>query len=112
MKTNYMAWAEQPGTIGEVGSTYSIQGFDLNYVGVILGPSVQYRDGEIVFVPSKSYKEKAIQNRTLSDGSKRKFGAELLQHEVRVLMTRGINGLYIYAYDDALREALKKAAMV
>ena len=112
IKTNYMAWAEQPSTIGEVGSTYSIQGFDLNYVGVILGPSVQYRNGEIVFVPSKSYKEKATQNRTLSDGSKKKFGTELLQHEVRVLMTRGINGLYIYAYDDALREALKSAAMV
>ena len=32
----------------------------------------------------------------------------LIQHEVRVLMTRGVEGLYIYAYDDALREALIK----
>ena len=28
----------------------------------------------------------------------------------RQLMTRGVNGLYIYACDDQLREALKKAA--
>lgn len=28
-----LAWAEQPQTIDEVGSTYTIQGFDLNYAG-------------------------------------------------------------------------------
>ena len=37
-----LAWAEQPQTIGEVGSTFTIQRFDLNYAGVILGPSVKY----------------------------------------------------------------------
>ena len=33
-------WAEKPETIHEAGSIYTIQGFDLNYVGVVLGPSV------------------------------------------------------------------------
>lgn len=101
-----LAWAEQPQTIGEIGSTFTIQGFDLNYAGVILGPSVKYRNGKIVFDPSVSYNAKATQNRTLSDGSKQKFGAELIQHEVRVLMTRGVEGLYIYACDEELRKAL------
>ncbi|MBR2554407.1 MAG: DUF2075 domain-containing protein [Aeriscardovia sp.] len=105
-----LAWAEQPQTINEVGSTFTIQGFDLNYAGVILGPSVKYRDGKIVFDPSKSYNEKAIQNRTLSNGKKQKFGEQLLQHEVRVLMTRGVNGLYIYACDDELRKVLQQAS--
>ena len=105
-----LAWAEQPQTINEVGSTFTIQGFDLNYAGVILGPSVKYRNGRIEFDPEKSHNHKAVQNRTLSDGSKQKFGEILLQHEVRVLMTRGVNGLYIYACDEKLREALKRAA--
>lgn len=105
-----LAWAEQPQTINEVGSTFTIQGFDLNYAGVILGPSVKYREGKIVFDPSESHNNKAIRNRTLSDGSKKKFGEILIQHEVRVLMTRGVNGLYIYACDEQLREALKEAA--
>ena len=104
-----LSWAEQPQTIGEVGSTFTIQGFDLNYAGVILGPSVKYRNGEIVFDPSSSCNAKAIRNRTLSDGSKQKFGETLIQHEVRVLMTRGVEGLYIYACDKELREALLKA---
>ncbi|MCD8110345.1 MAG: DUF2075 domain-containing protein [Clostridiales bacterium] len=107
-----LAWAEQPMTIGEVGSTFTIQGFDLNYAGVILGPSVKYRDGKIIFDPDASYNKKAVQNRTLSDGTKQKFGTVLIQHEVRVLMTRGINGLYIYACDPELRKALKESALI
>lgn len=105
-----LAWAEQPQTIDEVGSTFTIQGFDLNYAGVILGPSVKFVDGKIVFKPENSCDEKAVRNRTLSDNSKQKFGEVLIQHAVRVLMTRGVNGLYIYACDPALRRALKEAS--
>jgi len=109
-KIKSLSWAEQPQTIDEVGSTFTIQGFDLNYAGVILGPSVKYRNGEIIFDPEASCNQKATRNRTLSDKkTKKKFGEELLQHEVRVLMTRGVNGLYIYACDDELRKALKEA---
>lgn len=105
-----LAWAEQKHTIDEVGSTFTIQGFDLNYAGVILGPSVKYRNGQIVFDPSFSCNAKAVRKRTLSNGSKMNFGEQLLQHEVRVLMTRGVNGLFIYACDDELRKALINAA--
>lgn len=105
-----LAWAEQPQTINEVGSTFTIQGFDLNYAGVILGPSVKYRDGKVIFDPSASYNEKAVRRRTLSDGTKRKFGEMLIQHEVRVLMTRGVNGMYIYACDPELQAALLEAS--
>lgn len=104
-----LSWAEQPQTIGEVGSTFTIQGFDLNYAGVILGPSVKYRNGRIIFDPSESCNTKAVRNRTLSDGKKKKFGEILIQHEVRVLMTRGVEGLYIYACDKELQKALLKA---
>lgn len=108
-KIKTLSWAEQPQTINEVGSTFTIQGFDLNYAGVILGPSVKYRNGEIIFDPDESFNIKATRNRTLSDGTRKKFGEVLFQHEVRVLMTRGVNGLYIYACDEELRKALKEA---
>ena len=58
----------------------------------------------------KLYNEKAVRNRTLSDGTKKKFGETLIQHEVRVLMTRGVNGMYIYACDPELQAALLAAA--
>lgn len=111
-KIKDLAWAEQPQTINEVGSTYTIQGFDLSYVGVIIGPSVKYEKNEngefeIVFHPENSCNDKATQNRRLENGKKKKCGEELLQHELRVLMTRGVNGLYIYACDEELRNRLK-----
>lgn len=107
-----LAWAEQPHTINEVGSTFTIQGFDLSYVGVILGPAVKYRRGRIVFDPKENKNEKVTRQRTLEDGSKDRFGEMLIRNEVKVLMSRGVSGLYIYAYDDQLREALKKIAKI
>ena len=35
----------------------------------------------------------------------------LLRNELNVLLTRGVNGLYIYAVDDQLREALSLRMM-
>ena len=101
-----LSWAEQPQTINEVGSTFTIHGFDLNYAGVIIGPSVKYRDGKIVFDPTASCNRKATQYRTMPDGSKKKFGEEFLRNELNVLMKRGVNGLYIYACDNELRKKL------
>lgn len=103
-----LTWSEQPQTINEVGSIYTIHGFDLSYAGVILGPSIKYRDGHIVYDPSCSFNEKAKQKRKLKDGSKKSFCEIFLNHELGVLLTRGVNGLYIYACDEELREILKK----
>lgn len=96
------SWAEQDHTLGECGSTYTIQGFDLNFAGVIVGPSVEYRDGKVVFNKNKSKNSKAI------DGSDRP--EENLRNELNVLLKRGVHGLYIFAVDEGLRNHLKKMA--
>ena len=103
-----LAWAEQVHTIDEVGSTFTIQGFDLNYAGVILGPAIKYRDGRIVIDPSASANRKATQKRTTDSGDKIILAEELIQNELNVLMTRGVNGLYLFAVDTPLQEALLK----
>ncbi|RHW49559.1 ATP-dependent exonuclease [Bombilactobacillus bombi] len=105
-KNKYLAWAEQPQTINEVGSTFTIQGFDLNYAGVIIGPSVKYRNGKLIFDPKASCNKKATQKRTFADKTKQNVAEELLENELNVLMTRGVHGLYIYAVDSKLREKL------
>ena len=108
-KNRDLSWAEQPHTINEAGSTYTVQGFDLNYVGVIIGTSVKYRNGKVVFDRSASENKKAIRQRTLLDGSKEYFADSLLKNELNVLLTRGIRGLYIYAVDEELQTALLAA---
>lgn len=107
-KNSKLAWAEQEQTIGEVGSTFTIQGFDLNYAGVIIGPSVKYRDGKIIFDRTASKNKKAIQQRSLKNG-KVYLSDILLRNELNVLLTRGVNGLYLYAVDEALQEKLLEA---
>lgn len=104
-----LSWIEQPQTIDEIGSTFTVQGFDLNYVGVIIGPSVKYRNGKIIYDISESKNKGAVQNRKLANGEKVNYGERLLRNELNVLLTRGVNGLYIYAVDKELRDALNKA---
>lgn len=104
-----LPWAEQPQTLNEVGSTYTVQGFDLNYAGVIIGPAVKFRNGRIIFDPKESENKKATRRRTMSDQSKRAVATELLRNELNVLLTRGVHGLYIYAVDKQLQRALKEA---
>jgi len=104
-KAKILPWAEQEQTIDEVGSTFTIQGFDLNYAGVIIGPSVKYRNGKIIFDKTASMNKKATQKRDSKiDNSK-----EFLRNELNVLLTRGVNGLYIYAVDEALQQKLLEA---
>ena len=110
-KNSKLSWIEQPQTIDEVGSTFTVQGFDLNYAVVIIGPSVKYRDGKIKFDISASKNKGAVQNRKLENGEMKNFGEDLLKNELNVLLTRGVNGLYIYAVDEELQAALKKAIL-
>ncbi|KOY73613.1 Uncharacterized protein RZ70_02280 [Apilactobacillus kunkeei] len=101
-----LSWAEQPQTIDEVGSTFTIQGFDLNYCGVIIGPSVKFRDGKIVYDGSKSCDKKVTNKRTLENGEKEDVSSKLIRNQLNVLLKRGVHGLFIYAVDDELRKEL------
>lgn len=94
-------YEEKPETIHETGSIYTIQGFDLNYVGVILGPSVQYE-------PTKN---QLIIDKGAYTGAKDLINVEeakekIILNSINILMKRGIKGLYIYASDEALRKKL------
>lgn len=105
VKYSELSWAEKDYTINEIGSTYTVQGFDLNYVGVELGPSVKFREGKIIHDPSESSNSKATQKRD----SNKSYADTLLKNEFNVLMTRGVHGLYIHAVDPELQKALEEA---
>lgn len=107
-------WIEQDYSIDEVGSTFSVQGFDLPYVGVILGPSISFDkdNNRIVVVPENCRDKKASNTRTYEDGTKANFTEILVWNAVNILLTRGRKGLFIYAVDENLREALMVASGV
>lgn len=107
------SWAEKGYTLDEVGSTFTVQGFDLNYAGVIIGPSVKYREGRIVFDGEESKNKGFTDRRTIvKDGKKVKVSLveELLRNQLNVLLTRGVHGLYLFAVDEELQQALLAAS--
>ncbi len=105
-----ISWAEKEATIDEVGSIYTIQGFDLNYVGVILGPSVKYDEiKDEIYIDISEYKDtKAFSVPSSFDNKKNinKVKEQIVLNSINVLMKRGIKGTFIYAYDKKLRNKL------
>ncbi|QOX68148.1 DUF2075 domain-containing protein [Levilactobacillus brevis] len=100
-------WAKREGSITQVGTIYTLQGFDLNYVGMIIGPSFGYdpQTDTMTIIPEKySHKEifKKRKDMQFSRAEYKTFIANVLN----VLMKRGKYGLYLTAYDDALRARL------
>ena len=106
-----LAWSERDYTVEEAGSTFTIQGFDLSFAGVVLGPSVCFDEntGTITFDESKRAWNKMKGDRILPDGTTINVTHTISMHELRVLMTRGTKGLYIYACNDGLRKKLKES---
>lgn len=102
-------WAERSETVHEVGSIYTVQGFDLNYAGVILGPSVTYDRAtkRIKIVPEKYRDTEAFKGREdIPSKDVPRIKERIILNSVNILLKRAVKGLYIYASDEALRERL------
>lgn len=108
-------WAECPETIDEVGSIYTVQGFDLNYAGVILGPSLTYDpDTDSIKIISENYKDReAFKGKEgFPDSEIEMIKEKIIMNSVNVLMKRAVRGLYIYASDEALRSKLMEMQQI
>ncbi|UIF29656.1 DUF2075 domain-containing protein [Levilactobacillus brevis] len=104
-------WAELPETINEVGSIYTCQGFDLNYVGIILGPPVGLDEHNQLAIHLDRYTDvEAFKKRAdLTDpATLKQVKQQLILNSINVLMKRGVRGLYLYAHDDRLRHYLQQ----
>jgi DUF2075 family protein len=102
-------WINSPTSHEEVGSIHTVQGYDLNYAGVIIGPELDFdsQSQELRVVKENYHDKKGKQN---NPGSKLTDDDLLgfICNVYRVLMTRGILGTYIYVVNPALREHLKQ----
>lgn len=103
-------WVASEGSVEEVGSIHTIQGYDLNFAGVIVGPDLGYDagSGRVVF-RRESYFDAAGKRNNNQLGIT--YSDEDILAYVRniyaVLMTRGILGTFVYVCDPALREYLR-----
>lgn len=86
-------WATDPAGIDQIGCVYNIQGFELDYVGVIWGRDLRYDTDGNVWIGDKSESADSIVKR-----SREKF-VDLVKNTYRVLLSRGMKGCYIYFMD-------------
>jgi DUF2075 family protein len=103
-------WINSSDALKEVGSIHTVQGYDLNYAGVIIGRDLRLDPdtGEIRFDRSQYRDKKGLENN-------RKRGIVYTDADIEryvkniyaVLLTRGMRGTYVYVCDEALREHLR-----
>ena len=103
-------WINSARSIDEVGSIHTVQGYDLNYAGVIIGNDLRYDpDARRLFIDRDSYRDaKGKENNkqralTYSDDDLLEF----IRNIYGVLLTRGIRGTYVYVCDPNLRAYLE-----
>lgn len=96
-------WVNSKNSVNEVGCIHTVQGYDLNYAGVIIGPELSYdEDMRMLVVDEKKYKD-INGKRSVTNPD------ELKQYIINIyktLLTRGIKGTYLYVVDEKLRNHL------
>lgn len=97
-------WVNSINAINEVGCIHTVQGYDLNYAGVIIGPELSYdkTNGKFIIYVDK-YMD-ANGKRGIEDPQ------ELERYIINIyktLLTRGIDGTYVFIVDKELREYFK-----
>lgn len=86
-------WATDPNGINQIGCVYNIQGFELDYVGVIWGRDLRYDFDGQQWVGDKKHSADSVVKR-----SRERF-VYLVKNTYRVLLSRGMKGCYVYYMD-------------
>lgn len=104
-------WINSPGSINEVGSIHTIQGYDLNYAGVIIGRDLRFdpTTQRLVFDRAHYFDAKGKENNrargiTYDDDDILRF----VRNIYSVLLTRGMLGTYLYVCDEELRQYFRR----
>lgn len=99
-------------SINEAGCVHSVQGLEFDYVGVIIGKDVKYKDNRVITDynahGSADPSFKGIKKMFKSSECEAKIIADkLIKNAYRVLLTRGAKGCYLYCQDEEYREFIK-----
>ncbi len=97
-------WVNSPNAINEVGCIHTVQGYDLNYVGVIIGPEFLYDPINKKFkVDREKYFDINGRNGITDPNELERYIINIY----KTLLTRGIKGTYIYIVDENLKNYFK-----
>lgn len=102
---NDKIWAINPKSFEEVGCIHTAQGLEFDYVGVLIGKDLKFKDGSVVTDKTAiSADDKTSGIRGANDDVARR----LILNTYKTLLTRGQKGCFVYCEDDALREYFRR----
>ena len=100
--STYDNWITSKNAINEIGCIHTVQGYDLNYLGVIIGEDIKYNtDRKEIYADKNNYYDQQGKSGVAEDPEALR---DYLTNIYLTLMTRGIRGTYVYVCDPALRE--------
>ncbi|ADZ85171.1 DUF2075 domain-containing protein [Cellulosilyticum lentocellum] len=114
---NTNTWAIDEESVQEVGCIHTCQGLEFDYVGVIIGMDMIYRDGKVITDYTKRAKTDKSLNGLLGKCKKRENEAlaladKIIRNTYRTLMTRGQKGCYVFCEDIELGKYLKERMQI
>ncbi|AVN60979.1 DUF2075 domain-containing protein [Mesoplasma florum] len=96
-------------SIDQAGCIHTSQGLEKEYIGVIIGPDMIYRNNKVIVDYSKKAKSdislKGIGK--LNEIEKQEIADKIIKNTYRVLLTRAIKGCYIYCSDKELNNYIR-----
>lgn len=98
-------WVNSKNAINEVGCIHTVQGYDLNYTGVIIGPEFYYDKKENKLKVDKKKYFDTNGRKGISDPEELEL---YVKNIYKTLLTRGIKGTYVYVADESLRDYFKE----
>lgn len=105
-------WMVAAESVNEVGCIHTCQGLEVDYIGVIVGPDLVFRDDRVLVQPAmRSRHDKSLNGyKRLLETNPQEANrrAELIiKNTYRTLMTRGMKGCYVYFTDGALERHVR-----
>lgn len=100
-------WAIHPEGSEQIGCIHTVQGLEMEYVGVIIGNDLTYNpEMQSIEVKRENFKDKGA--RPAKPKGKYEVDPldQLVRNTYKTMMTRGMKGCYIYCMDEALRKWL------
>ena len=103
-------WIGSKNAPEEVGSIYTVQGDDLNYMGIIIGNDLLYRNGKLIFNREACADSGAMKRSQRQVANNEQISEDDMLEQIlrtyRILMNRAVKGVYIYACDEELKHYL------
>ncbi|MVN79274.1 DUF2075 domain-containing protein [Hymenobacter sp. HMF4947] len=97
-------WIMNPESVREIGCIHTCQGLEVDYVGVIVGPDLVVRNGQVVTDATKraTSDKTVLGHKKMSKTHPQETAAlldSIIKNTYRTLFTRGMLGCYVYFTD-------------